>query len=277
MKRRLTLAMLLLAAGLTACAAADVVLSPTNFYGAYTPTVVNYSSARGGMPVEVVGNPFDAPKDELNAAISGWMEGSHFGPRVNFLTEPPGDFSSAYRIVMVFDPSQGYTELKLCRESGSIQPGTGEAVRVHAALCAGESPLTGGIRPRYRCDRADGPEVRPPYLPDHDQSVAALQPRPPGQRQGPVLLGPAALPAVAAATGSALHRRAGHVGIGTEDAAVAGARAKQGTAAGAIVEVEAAVLRHGLAGSAAAVRAGEGGFADERPRHQARRQMRRTA
>ena len=25
----------------------------------------------------------------------------------------------------------------------SIQPGTGEAVRVHAALCAGESPLTG--------------------------------------------------------------------------------------------------------------------------------------
>ena len=153
MSRKTILAIALLAGSLGACVNTDVVLSPTNFYGAYTPSVVNYSSARGGLPVEVVGNPFDAPKDELNTAISGWMEGSHFGPHVNFLTSPPGDFASAYRIVLVFDSTQGYTELKLCRESGSIQPGTEgpgseepgtEApVRVHAALCAGESPLTG--------------------------------------------------------------------------------------------------------------------------------------
>jgi len=135
--------MVVLAGSVAACANADVVLSPTSFYGAYTPTVVNYSATSGGMLVEVVGNPFDAPKDDLEQAITGAMTGSHFGPRVNFLTTTPEDFRSPYRIVLVFDSTQGYTQSKLCSESQSIQPEPGDTVRAHAALCAADSPLTG--------------------------------------------------------------------------------------------------------------------------------------
>ena len=141
--RKSLLTLVVLSGALTACFNTNVVLSPTNFYGAYTPTVVNYSATEGGMLVEVVGNPFDASKSELDQAITSAMTGSHFGPHIDFLTTRPEGFRSPYRIVLVFDSARGYTESKLCRESGSIQPESGETVRVHAALCAAESPLTG--------------------------------------------------------------------------------------------------------------------------------------
>ena len=143
MIRKSLLTLVVLGGAVTACTSTDVVLSPTNFYGAYTPTVLNYSAARGGMLVEVVGNPFDAPKGDLEQAITSAMSGSHFGPHVDFMTTTPEDFRSPYRVVLVFDSARGYTESKLCRESRSIQPEAGETVRVHAALCAAESPLTG--------------------------------------------------------------------------------------------------------------------------------------
>lgn len=143
MIRKSVLAMVVLGGAVTACISTDVVVSPTNFYAAYTPTVLSYSATSGGMLVEVVGNPFDAPKDDLEQAITGAMTGSHFGPRVDFVTTPPEDFRSPYRIVLVFDSAHGYTESKLCSESGSIQPENGETVRAHAALCAADSPLTG--------------------------------------------------------------------------------------------------------------------------------------
>ena len=74
---------LLLLAGLApACGTDIVVLSPTSFYAAYSPTVLNYAATHGGILVEVVGNPFDAPSDDLEHAITGAMRGSHFGQPV---------------------------------------------------------------------------------------------------------------------------------------------------------------------------------------------------
>ena len=140
-KSILSLAVLTLA--ISACSSDTVVLSPTSYYAAYTPSVVNNAAVAGGMMVEVVGNPFDIPKDELESAVTGAMTGSHFGPAVNFLTTAPDGFRSAYRIVILFDPTQNYTENKLCKESQSLQPGTGENVKAHAALCAKGSALTG--------------------------------------------------------------------------------------------------------------------------------------
>ena len=54
------------------------------------------------------------------------MTGSHFGPPVDFLTAPPEDFRSPYRIVLVFDSAHGYTEKKLCSEGRSLQPERGD-------------------------------------------------------------------------------------------------------------------------------------------------------
>jgi len=152
---RRSLLVLAILTGAAACAPRLVVLSPTNFYIAYTPTVVNSAAASGGILVEVVGNPFDAPQADLERTITSAMTGSHFGPPVNFVTTPPEDFRSPYRIVMVFDAAQGYGEAKLCREGRSIEPsgavdqgdgeggGGGKVVKVYAGLCAGQGPLTG--------------------------------------------------------------------------------------------------------------------------------------
>ena len=143
MIRKSLLSLVVLAGAASACTSTDVVLSPTSYYGAYTPSVLNYSATSGGILVEVVGNPFDAPKADLERSITGAMAGSHFGPQVDFVTTPPEDFRSPYRIVMVFDSTQGYTQAKLCAQTETIQPEAGETVRAHAALCAAEQPLTG--------------------------------------------------------------------------------------------------------------------------------------
>lgn len=147
---------LVMLAGAAACAPRLVVLSPTNFYIAYTPTVVNSAAGSGGILVEVIGNPFDAPHADLERTITSAMTGSHFGPPVDFVTTPPEGFRSPYRIVMVFDSVQAYGEAKLCREGRSIVPSAGDqdgaaeqggeggqVVKVYAALCAGQGPLTG--------------------------------------------------------------------------------------------------------------------------------------
>ena len=140
MIRKLLLALVLLPA--TACSTNTVVLSPTSLYGAYTPTVLNYASTRGGILVDVTGNPFDAPQEDLEQAITQSMTGAHFGQTIAFVTTPPEDFAVPYRVVLVFDAAQHHTELKLCRFDHGIAPQTGDKVRVHAALCANESPLT---------------------------------------------------------------------------------------------------------------------------------------
>ena len=139
---------LLLAGGLLAGAApawamGDVVLSPTSFYPAYTPTVLNYAASRGGMPTEILGNPFQVPEEELARAVTRMMTGSHFGPPVRFLTETPEDFASPYRVVLLFDSKPHHTTLKLCGEDArSLVRQSNGVLRVHAALCANDKPLT---------------------------------------------------------------------------------------------------------------------------------------
>jgi hypothetical protein len=141
--RRSLLILLILTGAGSACSSSGIVLSPTSYYGAYTPTVLNYAATSGGILVEVVGNPFDVPKADLERAITGAMTGSHFGPAVDFVTTTPEGFRSPYRIVVVFDPTQGYTPSKLCRQTQYLEPGTGEIVKAHSVLCAGGKALTG--------------------------------------------------------------------------------------------------------------------------------------
>ena len=143
MIRRSLLVLLILAGAGSACSSSGVVLSPTSYYGAYTPKVLNYSATSGGILVEVVGNPFDAPKADLERSITSAMTGSHFGPHVDFVTTPPEGFRSPYRVVIVFDSTQNYTPYKLCSQTESIQPAASDTVRAQAALCADRKPLTG--------------------------------------------------------------------------------------------------------------------------------------
>jgi hypothetical protein len=138
------LILLILAGASAACAPDTVILSPTTYYGTYTPSVVNSAAASGGMLVEVVGNPFDVAKADLEDAVTSAMKGAHFGPPVDFVTTKPEGFTSPYRIVLVFDDTRTYALAELCQKGTSIEPGSGgQHVTVHAALCAGKQPLTG--------------------------------------------------------------------------------------------------------------------------------------
>jgi hypothetical protein len=127
-----------------ACAISDVVIAPTSYYPGYTPTVLNYAAAKGGMLIQVRGNPFEQATDEqLQSEIARVMASSYFGPRLPFITTAPDDFASPYRVVVVFDPAQTVSSFKVCdgRQTSAADRPEG-MVRVHAVLCANEKPLT---------------------------------------------------------------------------------------------------------------------------------------
>lgn len=135
---------LLCAVPAAALAMSATAIAPAYYYAGYTPTVLNYAAAKGGMLTQVVGNPFEqVNRDQLNSEINGVMAQSHFGPHLPFMSEAPADFASPYRVVLLFDPVQTITGYQLCAYDG--QPAAtspGGTVRVHAALCANNKPLT---------------------------------------------------------------------------------------------------------------------------------------
>jgi len=158
---RIPLFYLLILAGMClGCSSSGVVLSPTTIYGAYKPTLLNYAVNSSGILVEVVGNPFDVQKADLERAITRAMTGSNFGPRVDFVTTKTEGFRFPYRIVMVFDPTQNYTPSKLCKQTENIEPGSGQIVKAHAALCAGAGALTGVSGRVGDVTSPDDPEFR---------------------------------------------------------------------------------------------------------------------
>ncbi len=176
---RMTALVLVLVAGVgPACSTDAVVVQPTSFYAAYTPSVLNYAATHGGILVEIAGNPFDVPKRELERAIVGAMTGSHFGPAVAFVITPSEDFASPYRVVLVFDAAPAYSDHTLCgADLGTLEARTEGPLRVHAALCARSKPLTavsgrvsdavGPGGPRFRAlIRQVTLNLLPPYNPD---------------------------------------------------------------------------------------------------------------
>lgn len=141
--KRLALAAVMLAAASPAWSMGQVVVSPTSFYPGYTPTILSYAAGHGGILVQVAGNPFDVPKEDLDRAIARVMAVSHFGPQVPFVTTRPEGFVSPYRVILLFDNQRGYTTVKLCGgDPDAFEPAWDGKLRVHAALCANEKPLT---------------------------------------------------------------------------------------------------------------------------------------
>ena len=127
---------------LTACAGTPTVL-PSSISAGYSPDILNYSAGKGGMLTEVIGNPFDASKAELEAAVVETAEGSHFGQDVPFFTRPPEGYNSPYRVVFAMNPAPGTSAYTLCRGEAQTrlrQPS--ESDKVSAALCAREVVIT---------------------------------------------------------------------------------------------------------------------------------------
>lgn len=129
------LSVLALVAG---CAGGPVV-QPANLSSGYSPDILNYSAAKGGMLTEVVGNPFAGPKGELDAAVVETAQKSHFGQKIPFFTQAPEDYTSPYRVVFAMNPVSGTSAYTLCDGKAETRPRLpSESDRVAAALCARE-------------------------------------------------------------------------------------------------------------------------------------------
>ena len=134
--------MALVIAGFSAAACSGPVTVPGVVDSAYGPEVINYAASSGGMPVQVVGNPFPVTQAELDRIIAATMEVSYFGQPMPFFTERPPDFRSPYYIVLIFNPTLGTNNQALCvkpDQPTAVQPGE---LRIMAALCSSERRLT---------------------------------------------------------------------------------------------------------------------------------------
>lgn len=140
MAKALTLsAGLVLAGTLSACADGAV---GTAHLGTYDPATLNYIASKGALYTQVIGNPFDAPKTDLDRSLTASMTGAHFGQTVRFSTERDPANRSPYRVVVLFNPGAGAAEHNLCQDQAEPGPGSGGRIHVVAALCAGDSRET---------------------------------------------------------------------------------------------------------------------------------------
>ncbi len=126
-----------LAAGIAALVAGCSV--PTTYkwdYQQFSRSKLAYAAKEGAMPTEIRGNPFNAPKAEVDATILETMYKSHFGPPVPFVSQVPEDFRSPYRVVMLFDPKETMTAHELCTGEPEAGDPDAQTIKVAAAFCA---------------------------------------------------------------------------------------------------------------------------------------------
>ena len=149
--------------------AGSVVTNPASVTGTYDFQTLDYIAAKGGMVTEIIGNPFNVPRETLEAAVNRILERSHPGQKFPFFSKVPEGFPSPYRVVVLLNQGTAYSGQRLCGESyilrsreaslagqgaqggyqaqGAYQaqsgyrggPGT---VEIAAALCAREIYLT---------------------------------------------------------------------------------------------------------------------------------------
>lgn len=166
------------AATLLAGCAGTATLPHHYVYDGYRTSYLGYSADRGGLLTEIVGNPFPAPKTAVDDAVTETFGQRGFGPKLDFFTVPPEGYSSAYRVVVLFDPAEGAAPARLCRDPFQPQVQRPGKVGVLAAFCSGDRRITsaGGS-----IDGAGGPDD-PAFRKLMSQVAALLFPSRPGDR-----------------------------------------------------------------------------------------------
>ncbi|WP_282608142.1 hypothetical protein [Pelagibius sp. Alg239-R121] len=138
---------------LTACAN-QTVLRPVQLDN-YDPEDLFYLAGKGPVKTEVIGNPFNEAKPQVDRSTTSAMTGATFRPKLAFDTEVPPEQNSPYHVVMVLDAPTNARPEKLCANPedayrpASTQPG-GSDLRVVAVYCVNDRRLSSiaGTAPR---------------------------------------------------------------------------------------------------------------------------------
>lgn len=131
------------AAGLAGCAGAPVVHEPGPGGTSYMDGEFEYAARSGVLRTEVIGNPFGAPADQVERAVTAAMRGANRGPAVEFAARPAGPARDPYKVVVALDLPYGRVNSGICAQS----PSPGEAadrgsLPVTAAFCRDGSLMT---------------------------------------------------------------------------------------------------------------------------------------
>ncbi len=131
---------------LLAACANQTVLRSANIDN-YDPEDLFYVANKGPVKTEVVGNPFDEAKPQVDRATTAAMTGSTFRPKLAFDTEVPADQNSPYHVVMVLDAPTNARPEKLCADPYDVnrsasRQGSGGELRIVAVYCANDRHIS---------------------------------------------------------------------------------------------------------------------------------------
>jgi hypothetical protein len=116
--------------------------APTVYYrGVTTYAPGEYG---GNVYLDVRGNPYKVPQEQLNTAVADAMSGGVWGTPVRFSPARDAASTSPYKVVMAFDPPWYASNERLCQQAQTVQPVAPEAgaTKVSAVLCRSDAPIS---------------------------------------------------------------------------------------------------------------------------------------
>lgn len=117
---------------LAACS--GVVTTPAYIDPSYEPALLSYAVKEGPIYTEVVGNPFDKQAEQV--ITTALQEAQFSGRPLEFVSQRPTDYTSPFRVIVLFNPAPPANAAKLCADSEQPRLEQGrDRVSVMIALC----------------------------------------------------------------------------------------------------------------------------------------------
>lgn len=130
---------------LAACAGAVTVSGHKNISGSYRVSELYVVATRDNeLRTVIIGDPFNMPKADFDAAVLATMKGRNFGQTLNLSTDPKQEDSRKRHVVIAFNLRNVFDADAICQGSAEAletQP-AGERFAVSGVYCAGNLPLT---------------------------------------------------------------------------------------------------------------------------------------
>lgn len=121
----------------------------------YSPALLRYTAAQGGIPVSFPNLPFLEPRETAVPLLLQSMRTARIGDQIPLLAEAPAGVSPGLRIVVLLDAAASTEAGDLCRGGELTAGSAGERMRVYMAACRGRQPVSrsrGSLLPPARPD-----------------------------------------------------------------------------------------------------------------------------
>jgi hypothetical protein len=130
------------AATLGACGLSGVTTTSARQAG-YDPSLIADVARRGGMPLEVKGNPFPGDKARFAETAAAALTESHRGPDFTVFADPAQAPAGPMRTVIIANPQTAVSAGNACTADVSGTPvAGGGTLSVTAVLCRGDKAVT---------------------------------------------------------------------------------------------------------------------------------------